>query len=342
MLEALFGFGFGHDLVRIGRIAHDVGGLAHLPHRLFERVLQFRLEAVPHLLQLGVGLRELLDRARQLLGPEDDERQDQDHDDFAALEVEHAGSLRAWHHLSECSSASPHVSIHRSHSPTVAHAAHAPENTIEAFELALRLGATGLESDVWLTADGVAVLDHDGVAKIRRRKRPIRELLRSQLPGHIPSLAEMLAACGTGYALSLDLKDPAAGPEILRTVREHDPAMVEHTWLCDIDLPRLRALRVADPDARLLLSTRLDRIKEGPERRAATLARDRIDGINLNRRDWNGGLVVLAHRFELVAFGWDMQLEHELRDGLRMGLDAVYSDHVDVMVDAMKAEIGSL
>ena len=32
--------------------------------------------------------------------------------------------------------------------------AHAPENTIEAFTLAFRLGATGLESDVWLTADG--------------------------------------------------------------------------------------------------------------------------------------------------------------------------------------------
>ena len=86
----------------------------------------------------------------------------------------------------------------------------------------------------------------------------------------------------------------------------------------------------------------IDRIKEGPERRAATLAEARIDGINFNRRDWNGGLVVLAHRFELVAFGWDMQLEHELRDGLRMGLDGVYSDHVDVMVDAVKAEIGSL
>ena len=42
--------------------------------------------------------------------------------------------------------------------------AHAPENTLEAFRLALRLGATGLESDVWLTSDGVPVLDHDGVS----------------------------------------------------------------------------------------------------------------------------------------------------------------------------------
>ena len=49
--------------------------------------------------------------------------------------------------------------------------AHAPENTLEAFALALRLGATGLETDAWLTADGQVVLDHDGVVKVGRRKR---------------------------------------------------------------------------------------------------------------------------------------------------------------------------
>ncbi len=38
-----------------------------------------------------------------------------------------------------------------------------PENTLEAFRRALELGATGLESDAWITADGEVVLDHDGV-----------------------------------------------------------------------------------------------------------------------------------------------------------------------------------
>src|SRR6476619_1442690 len=52
--------------------------------------------------------------------------------------------------------------------------AHAQENTLESFALALRLGATGLESDVWLTTDGVPVLDHDGVVRRRMgRSRPI-------------------------------------------------------------------------------------------------------------------------------------------------------------------------
>ena len=221
--------------------------------------------------------------------------------------------------------------------------AHAPDNTIESFALALRLGATGLESDVWLTADGVPVLDHDGVVKRGSlRRRPIAALDRSRLPPHIPALAEMLDACGSGYELSLDLKDPRSGPAVIDAVRNHEEAMIGRLWLCGNSVERLAELRAVDDDVRLLQSTRLERIKEGAERRADTLARAGIDGINLNRRDWNGGLVVLFHRFGRVAFGWDMQFEHELRDGLRMGLDAVYSDHVDVMMDAMKAEIGSL
>jgi glycerophosphoryl diester phosphodiesterase len=39
----------------------------------------------------------------------------------------------------------------------------APENTLEAFTMAIERGANGLETDVWATADGVPVLDHDGV-----------------------------------------------------------------------------------------------------------------------------------------------------------------------------------
>src|SRR3954451_14855922 len=87
--------------------------------------------------------------------------------------------------------------------------AHAPENTIEAFTLALRLGATGLESDVWITSDGVAVLDHDGVVRQGLRRRPIADLTRAQLPDHVPTLEELYASCGTDYELSLDVKDAA-------------------------------------------------------------------------------------------------------------------------------------
>ena len=92
--------------------------------------------------------------------------------------------------------------------------------------------------------------------------------------------------------------------------------------------------------AKLVDSTRLSRIKEGPERRAATLASEGIDAVNMHHTDWNGGLVALFHRFERIAFGWDMQFEQVLRPALRMGLDGVYSDFVDRMMDAYRAELG--
>src|SRR4029453_9539828 len=86
--------------------------------------------------------------------------------------------------------------------------AHHPENTLGGFEQALERGATGLESDVWLTADGVPVLVHDPMFGPMWRRRRITRLDRAQLPHEIPTLEDLYAACGTRFDLSLDLKDP--------------------------------------------------------------------------------------------------------------------------------------
>jgi glycerophosphoryl diester phosphodiesterase len=211
--------------------------------------------------------------------------------------------------------------------------AHAPENTIEAFELALRLGATGLESDVWLTRDGVPVLDHDGLVKVGLRRRTIAEVDRDALPPHIPSMADLLVQCGTRYELSLDLKDPAAGPPVVELVRATDPTMLTRLWLCHPEWSELTALRPLSAEVKLVDSTRLGRIKEGPERRAATLAEHGIDVINMHHSDWSGGLVALFHRFDRLCLAWDLQHSHPMRNILLMGMDGVFSDHTDLMMD---------
>lgn len=222
--------------------------------------------------------------------------------------------------------------------------AHARENTLDAFVLALRLGATGLESDVWVTADGVPVLDHDGVVRTGRTGRARRSVMsfrRDQLPEHIPALSDLLERCGSDYHLSLDVQHPEAGPAVIAVVRDAAPELLPRLWLCQARLADSVALRQLDPDVRVVDSTRLTRLKDGPERRAATLAAEGIDAINMHHSDWTGGLTTLFHRFERVALGWDMHYEHILRPALRMGLDGVYSDHVGVMVDAFLAELGT-
>ena len=43
----------------------------------------------------------------------------------------------------------------------------------------------------------------------------------------------------------------------------------------------------------------------------------------------------LFHRFGVLCFGWDAQQPRVLNELLDMGIDAVYSDHVDRMRDAL-------
>jgi glycerophosphoryl diester phosphodiesterase len=213
--------------------------------------------------------------------------------------------------------------------------ANAPENTIEAFTLAVRLGATGLESDVWLTKDGEAVLDHDGVLRQGLRRRAIASCDRGDLPSHIPSLAELYETVGTELDLSLDVKDAAAFDRTVQVAREAGGSALERLWLCHHDWRLVAAWRESCPEVRLVDSTFLGRMPGGPEERAAALAAAGIDAVNLHHSEWTGGLTSLFHRFEVLCFGWDAQHDRILDGLLDAGIDGVYSDHVDRMVDAL-------
>ena len=213
--------------------------------------------------------------------------------------------------------------------------ADAPENTIEAFALARRLGASGLESDVWLTADGEAVLDHDGVVRSGVRRRPLSAVRRVDLPPHIPTLAELYDACGTEAEVSLDVKEPSAAARAVAVAREAGGDALGRLWLCSPDWELAASWRSLSDDVKLVDSTRLKRMKEGTERRAAAITDVGIDAMNLHWSDWSGGLVTLFHRFGRHTFGWDAQYRRQLDALLGMGIDGVFSDHVERMVDAL-------
>jgi glycerophosphoryl diester phosphodiesterase len=218
--------------------------------------------------------------------------------------------------------------------------ARAPENSIEGFELALNLGATGIESDVWVTADGVAVLDHDG----RVGRRPLRATIRSkqhrELPDHIPTLAQLFDLAEPSYPISLDVKDPEAIGPVLEEARRRGPEREQNLWLCQPDLALLTSWRPTTT-ARLINSIDVADAPGGLERRAAELADRSLDGLNLPHKSWNGGRVTLLHRFDLLALGWGPVHEREVADLVDIGIDAIFSDHVDRMMAVIVEFYGS-
>lgn len=212
--------------------------------------------------------------------------------------------------------------------------AYAPENTPAAFDLALKLGASGIESDVWLSADNQLILTHDGHVGLRRRQ--IRSLQRSALPDNMITLPELIERLPASTEVSIDVKDDATIDPLLEWAATLDAMTRGRLYLCHPNWRVLAELRERDEHLRLVDSTSVSRMKEGPERRAHNLAQAGIDAVNLRQNEWTGGMATLFHRFGRLCFGWDAQHKRILDDLLRMGLDGVYSDYVDTMMESIE------
>ena len=210
----------------------------------------------------------------------------------------------------------------------------APENSLVAFRRALELGATGLESDARLSADGHVVLVHGSAVRAGLRRVKVRTLPAARLAEiGVPRLSDLYAEVGTDFELSLDLKEPDVAGPIVAIAR--DAGALDRLWLCARALPELESARRVDPDVRLVHSMGRRAYGDALERHASTLAKAGVAALNLREAEWSLGLVTLTHRFDLRAFAWDAQEYRRIRAVLEMGVDGIYSDHVDRLVAAV-------
>lgn len=85
----------------------------------------------------------------------------------------------------------------------------AKENTLEAFRLAVALGANGIELDARPTADGALIVHHDAGLD---DGRVIVEVDRTDLPAHIPDLADALDA-SRDVIVNIELKNDPRDPD---------------------------------------------------------------------------------------------------------------------------------
>ena len=81
----------------------------------------------------------------------------------------------------------------------------APENSIEAFEQAIELGADVVEFDVRRDPDGVLVVSHDPLPQ-----------------PDVPTLEQVVAVCAGRIALDVELKEPGLEEDTLRLVSGAD------------------------------------------------------------------------------------------------------------------------
>ena len=205
------------------------------------------------------------------------------------------------------------------------------ENTLAAFSNALASGARALESDVWLTADGVPVLVHDRIVRSGLRRRPISAMRSSDLPDWLPTLEALYGSAGTDFDFSLDVKDPAAALPAIEVANRHSAA--GRLWLCG-SAGHVREWRPASGETHLVVSTTLRNGRTMIDEPIDEAAEAGADALNLRSPEWSPERVRRCHDRSMLAFAWDVQDRARLESVRTLGCDAIFSDFLTLIAAA--------
>jgi glycerophosphoryl diester phosphodiesterase len=220
----------------------------------------------------------------------------------------------------------------------------APENTLAAFEAAVRAGARYLETDIHASADGAAVLAHDPtLRRVAGRAEsvadlPLEALRRIDLgSGHgFGTLDELLHAFPEAR-LNIDVKTDTAVAATIEAVRRADAA--DRVLLTAFSDARRRRLAAAAPGvatsagrASVLRAAAASRTRSaGAMRRAVSGAGalqipERVGRLRL----LSAALLETAHAAGLEVHVWTVNDEADMRRLLALGVDGLVTDRADL------------
>jgi glycerophosphoryl diester phosphodiesterase len=202
----------------------------------------------------------------------------------------------------------------------------APENTIEAFELAVRQGADMIETDLQLTGDRHVVLRHDSVIDGDEIGDMTLSALRERDPA-VPLLSEALDAVGADIPFNLELKRREDGELHAGMIELALDEVVRRGWLertlfSSFYDPALARLRELEPRSRLalLISPRSAlKILERAERLGA-------EAVNPERRLATAELVEQVHASGRCVYVYTVDEPAEQQTLRERGVDGIFTN----------------
>lgn len=226
--------------------------------------------------------------------------------------------------------------------------AHAPENTIAAFELALTHQADAIELDVKLSADGHVVVMHDSTVdrttngKGRLKDLSLAELRALEAGSHfsdqfkgekIPTLEEVFEALGKRTFINVELTNyntsrDALVETVCMLVKKHQmQKRVLFSSFLPTNLSKARSHLPEVPRGLLALSGLL-----GVWARSFGFAFGRYDALHPNLRDMTQQEAVRVHRLKRRVHVWTVNDRQDMRRLFNWGVDGIFTDDPELAV----------
>jgi len=210
----------------------------------------------------------------------------------------------------------------------------APDNTLEAYRLAVEAGTDGIELDVRRTADGVLIMSHD--ARYRDMP-PFIEMtmaeVRAQIP-HVPTLVEMLEAVPSHIWLNVEIKndpqddyhDPTRRivDQTIATIDQYDS--IDRILLSSFDIEAMQRAADLRPD---VLRGQLVREPVSLETGIAAAVQQSANAVHPNVlyfTDNATASIGMIHTAGLAAVVWWVNTPDQVRMMLDAGVDVIITD----------------
>lgn len=192
------------------------------------------------------------------------------------------------------------------------------ENTIPSFELALELGADGVELDVHRSGDGQLVVVHSTVAGgLAVKSNPYEKYRRLPDGYEIPLFEDVLKTLSSRTFLDIELKEPGFEEQAIELIEKYaDPKRVMISGFHTVMLNKVYDLM---PDIRLGFI--YNRTQDRESRHNSP-----IDFVIPQFRLATRLLIEEVHDEDLQVFAWTVNEESEMRRLLALGVDGIITD----------------
>jgi glycerophosphoryl diester phosphodiesterase len=221
----------------------------------------------------------------------------------------------------------------------------APENTLPAFEAAIRLGADGAELDVQYSSDGALVIIHNAtLEKTSNGTGRVTALTLAELRAldagswfgtafagtRIPTLDEALDLMKGKLLVNVELKvlsslQSSLGADAVKAVRDH--GMADQVVISSFNPFVLRQTKAAGPEIECALLVAHD--MPGWTRWGGTRRYSRADGLHPDFDMVNDTYMAHARKLGLPVRVWTVDDEAEMRRLIALGVDAIITNVPD-------------
>lgn len=222
----------------------------------------------------------------------------------------------------------------------------APENTLPAFDAALRLGIDGVELDVQYSSDGaLAIFSYPTLEKTsngtgRVTSHTLAELRTLDAGSwfdprfantRIPVLDEVLELLKGKLLVNIELKvldrlTAGLGADVVEVVRKHD--MADQAVISSFNPFALRKAKQAGPEIECALLLAHD--LPGWMRWGFTRRYSRADGVHPDTEMVDAAYVAWARKAGMPVRVWGVDAEADIRRMMALGVDAIITNAPEV------------